>query len=53
MGMINLSKEPYTFLKGHKVLQLLIQKVESPEIEEVEELSNSERGEGGLGSTGK
>ncbi len=53
LGVINLGKEPYTFEKGHKVMQLLIQKVEHPEIEEVAELSDTSRGEGGFGSTGK
>lgn len=53
MGLINLGNEPYTFEKGHKVMQLLIQKVEHPEIVEVEELSDTSRGEGGFGSTGK
>jgi len=53
VGVINLGKEPYTFEKGHKLTQLLIQPVEHAKIEEVEELSESERGEGGLGSTGK
>lgn len=53
MGVFNLSKEVYTFEKGHKVMQMLIQPVENPEILEVEELSHSSRGEGGFGSTGK
>jgi dUTP pyrophosphatase len=49
----NLSNESYTFLHGHKVAQMVIQKVEFPEIEEVKELSDSLRGENGFGSTGK
>lgn len=53
MGLINLGKEAYTFEKGHKVMQLLIQKVEHPEIVEAEELSETQRGTGGFGSTGK
>ncbi len=53
LGVINLGSEPYTFEKGHKVMQLLIQKVEHPEIIEAEELSETARGEGGFGSTGK
>lgn len=53
VGVINLGKEPYTFEKGHKLTQLLIQPVVSAEIEEAETLSESERGHGGLGSTGK
>jgi dUTP pyrophosphatase len=49
----NLSNESYAFEHGHKIAQLLIQKVEFPEILEVEELSDSLRGKGGFGSTGK
>jgi len=52
-GLINLGSEPYTIEKGHKVVQMLIQKVERVEIVEVEELSDTSRGEGGFGSTGK
>lgn len=53
VGLINLGKEAYTFEKGHKIAQMLIQKVAHPEIEEAEELSDTSRGEGGFGSTGK
>lgn len=45
--------EDYEFKKGDKIAQILIQKVEHPNIEEVEELSDSTRGECGFGSTGK
>lgn len=53
VGMINLSKEPYTFKKGDKVAQMCIQKKEEVIIVEAEELSETARGEGGFGSTGK
>lgn len=53
VGVANLSQAPYTFEKGHKIAQMLIQKVENPEIVEVNELSETVRGEGGFGSTGK
>ena len=53
IGMINLNKQEYVFETGHKVAQMLIQKVELPEIVEVEELGNSSRGRSGFGSTGK
>lgn len=53
IGVMNLSNEDYTLKKGHKVAQLLIQKVEVPMIQEVEELEDSHRGEKGFGSTGK
>ena len=49
----NLSNESYTFEHGHKVGQIIIQKVEFPEIIESEKLSESKRGTGGFGSTGK
>jgi dUTP pyrophosphatase len=49
----NLSQRAYTFEHGHKVAQMLIQKVEFPEIIEVTQLAESVRGEGGFGSTGK
>lgn len=49
----NLSNESYTFEHGHKVAQMIIQKVEFPEIIESEELSDSHRGAGSFGSTGK
>ena len=53
IGLINLSSEDYLFEKGHKVAQMLIQKIEHPEIVETVELSSTSRGEGGFGSTGK
>lgn len=53
VGIINLSAEDYTISAGHKVAQMLIQKVERADIKEVAELSDAIRGEGGFGSTGK
>lgn len=53
VGMINLGAEPYTFQKGHKLAQMLIQEVVRADIEEIAELTETERGAGGLGSTGK
>jgi dUTP pyrophosphatase len=52
-GVMNLSNKFFRFEKGHKIAQLLIQKVETVEIEEKDELSSTERGDGGFGSTGK
>lgn len=52
VGVINLGTDAYAFEPGHKVAQLLIQKVESPTFEETAELSDTSRGEGGFGSTG-
>ena len=53
VGMINLGDKDYVFETGHKLAQLLIQKVEHIEVVEVRELSETPRGKGGFGSTGK
>ena len=53
VGMINLGPIDYIIEKGHKVAQILIQKIEHPHIEVVEELSESSRGKRSFGSTGK
>jgi len=53
VGMINLSNQEYVLEKGHKVAQMIIQKVEHVIVDEVENLSDTSRGEGGFGSTGK
>jgi dUTP pyrophosphatase len=53
VGIANLSNEPYSFEKNHKVAQMFIQKREEIEIEEAEEFSDSLRGENKFGSTGK
>jgi dUTP pyrophosphatase len=53
VGVINLSDKPYTFEKGHKIIQFLIQAVEHSTVVEVNELSPSDRGEKRFGSTGK
>ena len=50
--LINLTNEPYRVEKGAKIAQLLIQKIELPEIVEVDELDKTLRGTGGFGSTG-
>lgn len=49
----NLNDTLYTFDTGNKIAQMLIQKVEFPELIEVRELTDSVRGIGGFGSTGK
>lgn len=53
VGLINLGKEAYTFRKGDKVAQMLIQRIEQAEFVEVAELPESDRGASGFGSTGK
>lgn len=52
-GIINLSTVEYVFKKGHKIAQMLIQRVEHPELVEAGELTPAQRGEKGFGSTGK
>jgi dUTP pyrophosphatase len=49
----NLGDNVYTFEHGHKVAQMVIQKVELWEVEESQELSETKRGAGAFGSTGK
>jgi len=49
----NLSQEKYEIKVGQKIAQMLIQKVEQPELLEVEELDNTDRGDSGFGSTGR
>ena len=52
-GIMNLSDKFFSFEKGQKIAQLLIQKVERVDFEEVQELSDTDRGTGGFGSSGK
>ena len=53
IGVANMSDTEYTIEKGHKIAQILIQRVESPTLEEVADLTGSPRGGKGFGSTGK
>lgn len=53
VGVFNIGTEPQTFEVGDKVAQMLIQKIEQPNIVEVNELDETARGEGAFGSTGK
>ncbi len=53
VGLVNLSDKPYTFEKGHKTGQMLVQKIEVADFIEVDDLGETERGEGGFGSSGK
>lgn len=53
VALLNTSSEIQVFESGDKLAQMLIQKIEHPEITEVSELDDTERGEGGFGSTGK
>lgn len=52
IGLVNLGHEDFEIKVGQKIAQLLIQKVEHPDIEEVTELNDTSRGAGRFGSTG-
>ena len=52
IGLVNLGQEKFEIKKGQKIAQLLIQKVERPEIEETAELDDTSRVARGFGSTG-
>lgn len=52
IGVVNLGQEAFTFEKGNKVAQILVQPIVNAEIQEVEYLADSSRGEDGFGSTG-
>jgi len=53
VGLFNTSDTAHIFSIGQKIAQILIQKIEQPEIIEVLELEESTRGTGAFGSTGK
>ena len=50
--LYNLGTEPYTFHKGDKIAQIVIQPCISPKLEVVDELSKTDRGNNGFGSSG-
>ncbi|MFT3662598.1 MAG: dUTP diphosphatase [Gordonia sp. (in: high G+C Gram-positive bacteria)] len=51
--LINTDPEaPILISRGDRIAQLLVQRVELPEVLEVDELDDSERGTGGYGSSG-
>jgi len=53
VGLINLGKKVFNIEKGQKIAQILIQKVENPEIIESTEIASGKRGKNRFGSTGK
>ena len=52
VGLVNTGTEGHHFFVGDKVAQLLLQKVEHPDIIEVALLGETSRGTGAFGSTG-
>lgn len=53
VGLINLSDKPYTITSNERIAQMVISKVDQPQVICVDELADTQRGEGGFGSTGK
>ena len=45
-------REPFTIAPGDRIAQLVLVRVETPEVTEVDALALSERGAGGFGSSG-
>lgn len=52
ISVVNLGTADYTFKRGDKVAQILVQAVVRPTCVEVTELSDTTRGANGFGSTG-
>ena len=50
--LINHGDENFLVKKNMRIAQMVINKVEIPEIEEVDDLDDTARGEGGFGSSG-
>ena len=53
VGLMNLGAKTVTFEAGHKIAQMLVQRVHQPKIRIVTALAASQRGIKGFGSTGK
>ena len=51
--LVNHDRAAMTVTRGDRIAQLVIQRVEAPELVEVDELPPSDRGTGGFGSTGR
>ncbi len=50
--IVNISNEPYTISPNERIAQMVVCKIEQPQIIITEELSQTQRGVGGFGSTG-
>ncbi|MCX7883931.1 MAG: dUTP diphosphatase [Caloramator sp.] len=50
--MINFGSKPFTINRGDRIAQMVINRIEIPEIIEVDELDKTKRDKGGFGSTG-
>jgi len=52
VGLVNISREPFTINRGDRIAQLVIAPVSRAELALVEVLDETERGAGGFGHTG-
>lgn len=50
--LFNLGTDELVFQAGDRIAQLIVKRIDKPDIEEVESLDETERGGGGFGSTG-
>jgi dUTP pyrophosphatase len=53
IAVINLGDRPYTFHRGDRIAQMVVQKVHIAQLDIVEKLDETERSCGGFGHTGK
>ena len=53
IAVINLGDGPYTFQRGDRIAQMVVQKVHVAQLDIVEKLNETERNSGGFGHTGK
>ncbi len=53
IGLVNLSREPYTIKRGDRIAQLILGPVCHARLQVVEKLEQTKRGTGGFGHTGK
>ena len=53
IAVINMGQNPYTFHRGDRVAQMVIQKVYQADLQEVKDLDETRRSSGGFGHTGK
>lgn len=53
IAVINCGAQPYTFKRGDRIAQMVVQKVYVAQLDIVEELDETDRASGGFGHTGK
>lgn len=53
IAVINLGQTPYTFHRGDRIAQMVVQKVYQAELQPVQQLDETARNTGGFGHTGK